>query len=71
MGQGILLFWLAGHAVTSPGSEKEEKYKNTLSSSKQQIIADQSLLVFLKCCNVALEALGVNLQRFPTMLLSE
>ena len=43
MGQGILLFWLAGHAVTFPGSEKEEKYKNTLSSSKQQIIAYQSL----------------------------
>ena len=35
MGQGILLLWLAGHAVTYPGSEKEEKYKNTLSSSKQ------------------------------------
>ena len=45
MGQGILLLWLAGHAVTFPGSEKEKKYKNTLSSSKQQIIADQSLLV--------------------------
>ena len=43
MGQGILLFWLTGHAVTFPGSEKEEKYKNTLSSSKQQIIAYQSL----------------------------
>ena len=46
MGQGILLLWLARHTVTSSGSEKEEKYKkNTLSFSKQQIIADQSLSV--------------------------
>ena len=45
MGQGILLLWLSRHAVTFPGSEKEKKYKNTLSFSKQQIIADQSLSV--------------------------